>query len=75
MLLRQRDSRRVTLDLHLTTAEIAHLFTADGTKPSLRTKFRFNIQGESQLFRLVEVKQWDLNSNIVRCTFEQELNN
>lgn len=75
MLLRQRDSLRVTLDLHLTTAEIAHLFTADGTKPSLRTKFRFNIQGESQLFRLVEVKQWDLNSNIVRCTFEQELNN
>ena len=75
MLLRQRDSRRITLDLHLTTAEIAHLFTADGTKPSLRTKFRFTIQGESQTFRLVEVMQWDLNSNIVRCTFEQELNN
>ena len=75
MLLRQRDSRRVTLDLHLTTAEIAHLFTADGTKPSLRTKFRFDIQGESQLFRLVKVKRWDLKSNIVQCTFEQELNN
>ena len=74
MLLRQRDSRRITLDLHLTTAEIAHLFTADGTKPSLRTKFRFDIQGESLLFRLVEVKRWDLNSNIVECTFEQELN-
>lgn len=75
MLLRQRDSRRVTIDLHLTTAEIAHLFTADGTKPSLRTKFRFQINGESQLFRLVKVKRWDLKSNIVQCTFEQELNN
>ena len=75
MLLRQRDSRRITLDLHLTTAETAHLFTADGTKPSLRTKFRFQIQGESQLFRLVKVKKWDLKSNIVQCSFEQELNN
>jgi hypothetical protein len=75
MLLRQCDSRRITLDMHLTTAEIAHLFTADGTKPSLRTKFRFDIQGESQLFRLVKVKRWDLKSNIVQCTFEQELNN
>lgn len=75
MLLRQRDSRRVTIDLHLTTAEIAHLFTADGTMPSLRTKFRFQINGESQLFRLVKVKRWDLKSNIVQCTFEQELNN
>lgn len=74
MLLRQRDSRRVTLDLLLTTAEIASLFTANGTKPSLRTRFRLNIQGESQPFRLVGVEQWDLRSNIVRCTFEQELN-
>ena len=74
MLLRQRDCRRVTLDLYLTTAEIALLFTANGPKPSLRTRFRFNIQGESQLFRLAQVEQWDTESNIVRCTFEQELN-
>jgi hypothetical protein len=74
MLLRQRDCRRVTLDLYLTTAEIASLFTVDGPKPSLRTRFRFNVQGESQLFRLAKVEKWDTESNIVRCTFEQELN-
>ena len=74
MLLRQRDCRRVTLDLYFTTAEIALLFTANGPKPSLRTRFRFNIQGESQLFRLARVERWDTESNIVRCTFEQELN-
>ena len=73
-LLRQRDCRRVTLDLCLTTAEIASLFTADGPLPSLRTRFRFNIQGESQLFRLAKVERWDTEHNIVRCTFEQELN-
>ena len=73
-LLRQRDARRVALDLYLTTAEIASLFTVDGPKPSLRRKFRFNIQGESQLFRLAKVERWDTKSNIVRCVFEQELN-
>ena len=75
MLLRQRDSRMITLDLHLTTSEIANLFTDDGTKPSLRTKFRFNIQGESRVFRLVKIDKWDLRSNIVQCTFEQDNNN
>ena len=73
MLHRQRDSRRLTLDLYVATAEIATLFTADGTKPSLWTKFRFNIKGESSLFRLAKIEKWDVEKSIVRCTFEQEL--
>ena len=75
MLLRRRDSRRVTLTLHLTTAEIASLLTSDGSKPSLRTPFRLNILGESVPFRLAKVERWDTESNVVQCTFEQELNN
>lgn len=71
-LLRQRDCRKVTLDLILSTAEIATLFTRDGSKPSLLSKFRFNIQGESQTFRLTKIEKWDPETNIVRCTFEQE---
>ena len=74
MLLRQRDSHLITLDLHLTTAEIATLLTADGAKPSLRRRFRFKILGESSLFRLAKVGEWDTESNIVRCSFERELN-
>ena len=75
MLLRQRDSKNVTLNLYLTTAEIASLFTAQGTNPSLRTKFRFTIQGESSLFRLVKIEEWNAESSLVQCTFEQEFNN
>ena len=75
MLIRQRDSQNVTLNLYLTTAEIASLFTAQGTNPSLRTKFRFTIQGESSLFRLVKIDKWNVESNLVQCTFEQEFNN
>jgi hypothetical protein len=73
MLLRQRDSQNVTINLYLTTAEIASLFTAQGSNPSLRTRFRFNIQGESSLFRLVKIEEWDTNNNSIKCTFEREL--
>ena len=74
MLLRRRDSQQVALDLCLTTAEIATLFTADGTNPSLRSRFRLNINGESSLFRLARVERWSSESNVVRCLFERELN-
>lgn len=74
MLERQSNSRQIVLDLLLTTAEIATLFTNNGSKPSLRTLFRFNIQGESLIFRLRKIESWDIESNIVRCTFEQDLN-
>lgn len=72
-LARLSEGQRLTLDLHLTTAEIASLFTADGTKPSLRTRFRFNIKGEHSLFRLAKVDSWDTERGTVRCTFEREL--
>lgn len=74
MLLRRRDSQSIALNLRLTTAEIASLFTADGANPSLRSRFRFTINGESSLFRLAKVEQWDGDCNIVRCLFERELN-
>jgi hypothetical protein len=74
MLLRQSDSQKISLSLYLTTAEIATLFTANGTKPSLRTKFRLNINGESSLFRLAKVEKWDTERSCLHCTFERELN-
>ena len=74
MLTRQRDSQNVTMELYLTTAEIASLFTAEGTIPSMRTRFRFHIQGESSLFRLVRIEDWHTDNDCVKCTFERELN-
>ena len=74
MLLRQSNSHLVTLNLYLTTAEMATLFTTDGAKPSLRSRFRFDILGESSLFRLAKIERWDTESNVVRCSFERELN-
>ncbi len=70
---RNCEGQSITLDLHLTTAEAASLFTADGPIPSVRHRFRFNIQGESSLYRLVKVESWDMENGILRTTFEREL--
>lgn len=70
-LMRQEESHRVTLDLHLTTAEMASLFTESGPKPSIRKVFRFDIQGESSLYRIVRVKSWDIAKGRLCCTFER----
>ena len=67
------ESQNITVELHLTTAEIASLFTADGAKPSLRSRFRFEIEGESAIFRLAKVERWNIESDVVQCTFEREL--
>ena len=70
-LMRQEEGHRITLDLHLTTAEMASLFTESGPKPSIRKVFRFDIQGESSLYRIVRVKSWSIEEGRVRCTFER----
>ena len=74
MLQRLSEGRRIILPLRLTTAEVATLLTTDGTNSSLRTRFWFNIQGESLPFRLAKIGKWDAESGIAECTFEQELN-
>ena len=73
VLARQLNGQTVTLNLHLTTGEMAHLLTADGPKPSVRTIFRFDILGESSRYRLARVKEWEPATNVVQCTFEREL--
>ena len=63
------EAQTLTLDLLLTTAEIASLLTANGPKPSLRKLFRFKIRGESSLYRLAEVEGWHEQDAVVRCKF------
>ena len=72
-LLRQTEGQRVTLDLCLTLAETASLLTDNGPKPSVRTLYRFEIQGESSLYRMVEIGSWDTENGVVQCTFERVL--
>ena len=74
MLQRQAEGANITLHLYFTTVEIASLFTADGSKPSLRSLFRFEINGEQAIFRLAKVGYWDTTTNILECTFERDLN-
>ena len=70
---RQEEGARVTLDICFTTAEAASLLTGDGPKPSVRKSFRIEIEGESSLYRLVKIGDWDTQRGVVRCTFERLL--
>ena len=72
-LLRQTEGQRVTLNLCPTIVETASILTENGPKPSVRTSFRLKIQGESSLFRIVKIENWDTDSGSVRCTFERIL--
>lgn len=70
---RECNGQSVTLDLYLTTAEVASLLTADGPKPSVRSIFRFDIEGEMAEYRLVKVVSWDMARGAVRAKFERLL--
>lgn len=70
-LMRQEEGQRITLELHLTTAEAVSLFTESGPKPSIRKVFRFDIQGESSLYRIVRVEKWNIGEGSISCTFER----
>ena len=70
---RAAQRERITLTLHLTTAEAANLFSAEGSLPTLRSIYRFSILGESSRYRLVRVDSWSVENRSIRCTFEREL--
>lgn len=63
------EAQTLTLDISLTTAEATSLLTANGPKPSLRKLFRFNIRGESSLYRLATIEGWREAEGVVRCKF------
>lgn len=70
---RQTEGQRVVLDICPTIAETASILTENGPKPSILTTFRFKIQGESSLYRIVKIDDWNTESGVIRCTFERLL--
>ena len=72
-LLRQSEGQHITLDIALTAAEVASLFSEDSIDISFRNTFRLTIAGESSLYRLVKVEGWNREEQRARCTFERLL--
>ncbi len=70
---RQTQGQRITLDIVPTIAETASILTESGPKPSVRKLFRFEIEGESSLYRIVKIDSWNTENGVVRCTFERIL--
>ncbi len=72
-LVRQEEAQRVSLNIRFTTAEMAHLLTQSGPKISVLNRFRFDVGGQSSIYRIVEMGDWDTECGTIRCTFEREL--
>lgn len=72
-LLRQSEGQRISLNITPAMAETASILTENGPKPSVRKTYRFKIQGESSLYRIAKIGNWDTESGVVRCTFERLL--
>lgn len=70
---REECRQMVSLTLKLTPAEIVHLTKDDGPYPSVLSRYRFSILGESALFRLVQFEEWDPLQMTVKCVFQREM--
>ena len=61
--------QRLTLTLRLSPLELTQLLSDQSNYPSLRDNFRFNILGESSLYRLESLHSYDPESRSAKCTF------
>ena len=61
--------QRLTLSLHLSPVELKQLLSAEGESPNFRDCFRFEILGESSLYRLESLQAYDPISRRAQCTF------
>lgn len=66
-------AQRITLDLTLTTAEAMSLLTDSCPSISVRNTYRIEVGGESSLYRIVKVEDWEPRQKRLRCTFERIL--
>ena len=61
--------QRLTLTLRLSPLELTQLLSDQSNYPSLRDNFRFNILGESSVYRLESLHSYDPESRSAKCTF------
>ena len=61
--------QRLSVTLRLSPLEMTELLSDQDNYPSLRDHFRFNILGESSLYRLESLHSYDPQSRSARCTF------
>lgn len=66
---RRAKGRLVTMNLRLRAADIENLFKLEALMPSIRSTFRFTINGESSLYRLVRLESFNAASPSTECTF------
>lgn len=65
------ERQRVTLQLRLSPAEYVALFDPDNNGATIRSRFRLQVGGNSSLFRLDEVVEYDAERGVAKCRFQR----
>jgi hypothetical protein len=65
------ERQRVTLRLRLSPAEYVAIFDPDNTGATIRSRFRLQVGGNSSLFRLDEVVEYDAERGVAKCRFQR----
>lgn len=68
---RERERQYLRASLRLSPADIEQLLTPDGALPSFRSRFRLTIGGESSLYRLHAMADYNPASVSTECVFER----
>lgn len=63
----------LTCSIYLSPQEYISLFSPEGEWATIRSRFRLQVEGNSSLFRLEAIEEYDPESMIARCLFRQLL--
>ena len=63
----------LTCSIYLSPQEYVSLFGPEGDGATIRSRFRLQVEGNSSLFRLEAIEEYDPESMIARCVFRQLL--
>lgn len=68
---RERERQYLRVSLRLSPEEMEQLLVAEGVQPSFRSRFRLNAGGQSGLYRLHGVADYDPARASTECVFER----
>lgn len=61
--------QRLKLSLRLSPMNLVQLLSVEGNQPTIRDTFRLNILGESSLYRLESLLDYNIDTGLATCTF------
>lgn len=69
----EAERERYTCTLHICPSDYVSLFDLDSTGATIRSRFRLAVGGNSSIFRLHSIEDYDLDTHTAKCVFIRTL--